>query len=91
MIKSFADKETERLFNREPVRKFQAFARVALRGLTTLDQAASLNDLKGTGAKLELLKKDLAGFHAIRITGQVRIIFHWIDGNAHDVRIIDYH
>lgn len=91
MIKSFSDKDTKRLFNREPVRKFQAFARVALRGLVSLDQAASLRDLKGTGTSLEMLKDDLAGYHAIRITGKMRIIFHWSNGHAHDVKITDYH
>ena len=91
MIKSFSDKDTERLFNREPVRKFQAFARNALRGLVSLDEAKSLPDLRGTGAKLELLKKDLAGYHSIRVTDRVRIIFHWVDGHAYDVTIIDYH
>lgn len=43
------------------------------------------------GNHLEALRGTLAGWHSIRINDQFRIIFRWKDGNAHEVRITDYH
>ncbi len=67
MVRTFAGKDSQRLFRRERVRRFQAFERVALRRLVDLHGATSLNDLKGTGFGLEALKRDRKGQHAIRI------------------------
>ena len=91
VIRSFKDKGTERLHNRERVAKFQAFDRVAQRRLRMLDAATSLNDLKGVGTSLEALKHDRAGRHAIRINESYRICFIWKDGDAYEVEIVDYH
>jgi proteic killer suppression protein len=91
MIRSFRDGDSERLFQRNSVRRFQAFERVALRKLVLLNNAASLADLKGVGLGLEALTRDRAGQHAIRINGQWRVCFVWKDGDAHDVEIVDYH
>ncbi|TAM73465.1 type II toxin-antitoxin system RelE/ParE family toxin [bacterium] len=91
MIRSFADKDTERLFNQERVRRFQGFERTALRRLLFLHRAASLHDLRGPGHPLEALKKERAGQHAIRINNRYRVCFAWKDGDAHDVEITDYH
>jgi plasmid maintenance system killer protein len=41
--------------------------------------------------RLEKLKGDLKDFHSIRVNDQWRVIFKWIDGEPHDVRIVDYH
>ncbi len=91
MIRSFADKDTERLFYQQRVRKFQAFERVGLRRLVLLSQARSLHDLKGPGLGLEALKGTRRGQHGIRINDQFRICFVWKDGHAFDVEIVDYH
>ena len=91
MIRSFADKDTARLFERESVRRFQSFERVALRKLVVLNAAAALADLKGPGFALEALKRDRKGQHAIRINDQWRVCFVWRDGDAHNVEITDYH
>jgi proteic killer suppression protein len=91
MIRSFADKDTERLYGRESVRRFQSFERVALRKLFTLNAATTLADLKGPGFSLEALKRDRQGQHAIRINDQWRVCFVWRDGDAHRVEITDYH
>jgi len=45
MIKSFGDKQTERLFNDAPVRRFQGIARRAKRKLESIQAAARLEDL----------------------------------------------
>jgi proteic killer suppression protein len=91
VIRSFADKDTERLFRQERVRRFQSFERVALRKLGLLHATATLSDLKGPGLGLEALKHDRRGQHAIRINAQWRICFVWSDGDAENVEITDYH
>jgi len=65
---------------------------VARRKLRMLNNAASLDDLRLPPAnRLEVLKGDRKGQHSIRINDQWRICFRWIDGDAHDVEIVDYH
>jgi proteic killer suppression protein len=91
MIRSFRDRDTERLFQRERVRRFQSFERVALRKLMLLHAAVSLHDLKGPGLGLEALKRDRRGQHAIRLNDQYRVCFIWKDDGAYDVEIVDYH
>lgn len=93
MIKSFASRDTERLFHRERVRRFPAeLVRLMLRKLVVLDAAEQLEDLRAPpGNRLERLKGDRAGQHSIRINDQWRICFRWHEGNAFDVEIVDYH
>ena len=91
MIRSFKDRDTERLCDNEPVRRFQAIERQARRKLLQLNAAVALSDLKvPPGNRLEALVGDRKGQHAIRINDQWRICFRWQDG-AHDVEIVDYH
>jgi proteic killer suppression protein len=93
MIRSFADSNTERLFLRERVERFdKQLQRAALRKLTMLDAAESLKDLRVPPANhLEKLYGDRAGQHSIRINKQWKLCFRWSDGEAHDVEITDYH
>lgn len=92
MILSFANKDTEELFYSEKNRRFNAIARVALRRLIQMNQARVLSDLAvPPGNRLEALKGDLAGYHAIRINDQWRIVFRWTDAGPERVAIIDYH
>jgi len=92
MIRSFRCGDAERLSNDEPVRRFRAIERVARRKLEMLSAAARLDDLRQPpGNRLEALKGDRAGQHAIRINDQWRICFRWSGGDAYDVEIVDYH
>ena len=93
MIRSFGDRETERLFRREPVRKLPPdVRRVALRKLVLLDAAESIEDLRvPPGNRLEKLTGNRAGQHSIRINDQWRVCFRWKEGDAQDVEIVDYH
>lgn len=93
MIKSFGNKEAEKIFRRQPNKKLPFdIQRAAKKKLNMLDAALSLNTLKvPPGNHLEALKDDRAGQHSIRINDQWRICFRWHDGNAHDVEIADYH
>jgi proteic killer suppression protein len=93
VITSFADRNTERLFRREPVRRFPAdLRRLMLRKLVALDAAEALNDLRSPpGNRLEKLKRDRVGQYSIRINDQWRICFRWTGTDAADVEIVDYH
>ena len=92
MIRSFADRDTERLADREHVRRFGAFERQALIKLRYLDSAGRLDDLRlPPGNRLEALKGDRKGQYAIRINRQWRLCFRWENGDAWNVEIVDYH
>jgi proteic killer suppression protein len=93
VIKSFRDRDAERLFDRRPTRQFGPdVEKVALRKLRMLDAAARLHDLRvPPGNRLERLRGDRFGQHSIRINDQWRICFRWHGGDAHDVEIVDYH
>lgn len=93
MIRGFADRDTERLFAREPVRRWAPdLQRVALRKLLVLDAAEVLGDLQvPPGNRLEKLSGRRMDQHSIRINAQWRICFRWRDGDAYDVEVVDYH
>lgn len=92
MIRSYADRNTERFANRERIRKFQAIERPAILKLRLLDAANKLDDLSVPfGNRLEKLRGDRQGQHSIRINEQYCICFRWNNGDAYDVEIADYH
>ena len=93
MIKSFGNKESEKIFNRIVSRKLpNEIQRNALKKLNMIHGAAKLKDLEvPPGNRLEKLKGDLPGYHSIRINDQWRIIFIWSTGNAEEIEITDYH
>jgi toxin HigB-1 len=92
MIRSFGDKQTQALFDDAFVRDFQGIARRAKRKLESVHAAARLSDLNVPPSNhLERLQGAWKDFHSIRINDQWRVIFRWIEGDAHDVRIVDYH
>jgi len=93
MIRSFRSKETERIWQGERSRKFAGDIQDrALRKLRQLDAAVTINDLRNPpGNRLEVLKGDRAGQMSIRVNNQWRICFRWVDGDATDVEITDYH
>ena len=92
MIKSIRDSRTAALYGGERAREYQAFQRQAVRRLQILDDATSLNDLKSLPSnRFEALHGKREGQFSIRISRQWRICFSWIDGDAHNVEITDYH
>ena len=92
MIRSFRCKDTERLFQRQTVRRFKAIETVARRKLRMLQAAQELRDLQvPPGNRMEALKGDRKGQHSIRINDQWRVCFVWTDGGAEYVEIVDYH
>jgi proteic killer suppression protein len=93
MIKSFNDRETEKIYARELSRKLpNDIQQAALRKLRMLNNAKTINDLRIPPANhLEKLGGNRTGQRSIRINDQWRICFIWQDGDAYDVEITDYH
>ncbi|MGH3951106.1 MAG: type II toxin-antitoxin system RelE/ParE family toxin [Acidimicrobiia bacterium] len=93
MLRSFADKETEQVWNRERSRLFGPdLQRAAYRKLLLLDAAEDLADLRvPPGNRLEKLHGDRKGQHSIRINQQRRICFRWTPSGPEVVEIVDYH
>ena len=92
MIRSFRCKDTEQLANGYRVRRFADFERIARRKLAQLDAAATLDFLRAPpGNRLEVLRGDRKGSYSIRINNRWRLCFRFVDGDAYDVEIIDYH
>jgi toxin HigB-1 len=93
MIKTFKNKETEKIYNREYSKNLPTnIQRVAMKKLWMIDATPDINSLKiPPGNRLELLHGDREGQYSIRINEQWRICFLWRDGNSYDVEIVDYH
>ena len=93
MIKSFADREAELVYNQAFSRKLPAaIQKVALRKLMMIDNAASLVDLRVPPSnRLESLRGDRAGQYSIRINDQWRVCFTEKGGHFYNVEIVDYH
>ncbi len=93
MIRSFADRQTELVWQGIRSKRLPAdIQRGALRKLLYLSRAKSIADLREPpGNQLEALKRDRLGQWSIRINGQWRICFRWVNENAEDVEIVDYH
>ena len=93
MIKTFADKQTAAVFEGFQVKRLpNEIQQTARRKLKQIDAAASIETLRvPPGNRLERLKRERAGQWSIRINDQWRICFRWVDGDAMDVEIADYH
>ena len=92
MIRSFTDRNTERLWKEERTRPYGSAARAALRKLIQLNAAERPEDLRmPPGNRLEALSGKRSGQYSIRINRQWRICFKWRNGDAYEVEIVDYH
>lgn len=93
MIRSFADADTELLWDTGKSRRIPASIRTsALKKIAQLDSVESLQDLwSPPGNHLEILTGNRKGQHSIRINAQFRLCFAWRNGDAYDVEIVDYH
>lgn len=93
VLRSFADKDTERVWRRERSKGLdQNTQRAALRKLLILDAAEILDDLMvPPGNRLEKLRGDRAGQYSVRVNQKWRICFRWTPAGPDDVEIVDYH
>ena len=96
MIASFADRAAEDIFHAVDSKAARGIPKdlwsVARRKLDMLNAARVIEDLRIPPAnRLEKLRGDLSGCYSIRINDQFRVVFRFDSGQAHDVRIVDYH
>ncbi|MGY6743206.1 MAG: type II toxin-antitoxin system RelE/ParE family toxin [Cecembia sp.] len=93
MIKTFGDKESEKVWKGIRSKKLPfEIQEVARRKLRMIQNAQSVTDIRIPPAnRLEKLKGDLQEYYSIRINSQWRIVFKWINNDAYDVEIVDYH
>jgi len=92
MIQSFRCAKTEKLWQGQRVKAFDAIQTIAERRLAILDAATTLLDLKALPSnRLEALKGKRKGQHSIRINDQWRVCFRWETPHAYEVEIVDYH
>ena len=93
MVQSFADRETELVYNQKLSRRLpNTILKAALRKLMMIDNAKSLNDLRiPPNNRLEALHGDREGQYSIRINDQWRVCFSMNDGHFYNVEIVDYH
>lgn len=95
MIVSFADRETRIIWDGSFSKKIKlspVLFESARRKLRMIASAPSLDTLKIPPSNhLEQLKGDRQGQWSIRINSQYRICFYWSEGNASEVKIVDYH
>lgn len=91
-VQSFADKDTENLFYRKRVKKWEKIAKKALKILFILNAVNDLKELEFSfDARLHKLHGSRAGQYSVRINSQYRICFYWKDNKAYKVEIADYH
>ena len=92
MIRSFACKQTEKLYNGGRVPRFQAIMPQAERRLQILDSATCIEDLMNLPSnRFEALRGDRTGQQSIRVNQQWRICFEWREDGPYHVEIVDYH
>lgn len=93
MIKSFSDKETQKIWLGNYSKKFpNEIQDICRRKLRMLNNSISIIDLKiPPSNRLEKLKGNLKDYYSIRVNDKYRIIFIWEDNNAKNVQLIDYH
>lgn len=93
MIKTFADRRTQELYATGKAKRFPTdVAKRAARKLEYMDLAARLDDLKvPPGNRFHALGGDRKGQYSISINDQWRICFRFVNGDAYDVGVCDYH
>ncbi len=93
MIKTFGDKESEKIWSGIRSKKLpNEIQDTARRKLRMMNNAQDINDLRIPPAnRLEKLKGNYEDYYSIRINNQWRIIFQWLNNDCYHVQIIDYH
>jgi len=92
MIRSFKDKETAKIFEREWIKGIsREDQKMIFRKLIMLDAAKNINALRVPPAnRLEKLRGNRKGQYSIRVNDRLRICFKWKENHAYDVEAVDY-
>ena len=92
MIRSIRHKGLRRLYEVDDPRGVMAEHIEKLRDiLARLDAASLVSDMDLPGFRLHRLKGELAGFWAVTVRANWRVIFRIADGDVLDVDYLDYH
>jgi proteic killer suppression protein len=93
VIRSFGNRDTERIWHEQYVKRVdRTVQRAALRKLELIHAANDVEDLRvPPGNRLERLVGDRRGQHSIRVNAQWRICFVWREAGADGVELVDYH
>jgi proteic killer suppression protein len=92
MIKTFLDKELEKLFNRERSKTPEKLQKRLRNRMDFMEGATTLEDLAAIpGGNLESLKGKRKGQHSLQVSGNWRLCFVWKDGDVFDLELVDYH
>jgi proteic killer suppression protein len=92
MIRSIAHKGLAGLYHDDETKGVkQSLVKRLRQILALLASAVTVEDMNLPGLKLHQLKGDLAGFYAVAVSGNWRVIFRFEDGQATEVDLIDYH
>lgn len=93
MIKTFADRYTQELYETGKSKRFPAdIWKRAVRKLEYVHMATGLDDLKVPPSnRFHELERDRKGQYSVSINDQWRICFRFVDGDAYGVEVTDYH
>ena len=92
MVRSFRHRGLEALYEGRTARRVAPEHVQKLRDiLAALDRSRGPADMDLPGFRLHPLKGELAGQHAVRVSGNWRVTFRFEDGHALDVDYVDYH
>jgi len=92
MIKSIQHKGLKLLWTKNDASKIRPDQVKKVRNtLTLLNSAQRIQDMNYPGSGLHPLQGELKGFWSVTVTGNYRLIFEFIDGDAYLVDYIDYH
>ena len=92
MIKSFKHMGLERFFTQDDTKGLQSahVPRIS-RLLDAIDQAEQVEELNVPGWHLHRFKGEWKHLHSLRVSGNWRPTFEFINGDAHIVNLEDYH
>ena len=92
MIRSFRHKGLERFFTKSDRRGIDARQADRLRRmLDRLTAIARPEDMNLPGYRFHALKGDRKGAYAVSVSGNWRLTFRFMEGDAVDVNLEDYH
>lgn len=92
MIRSLRHRGLRRLYERGDASRLNPEHVPRVRSiLTLLDAATNPEDMNYPGSGFHALRGQRRGFYAVRVSGNWRVIFRFVDGDAFDVDYVDYH